>query len=117
MDTCKNNINNINMDTFIYYVILLTLSETVGDIGFKYYAKNNQFAYFNIGITGYIGVCYFLVKSLQESNILMVNGLWDGFSTLFEGAVAFFVLGERLTHIRQYIGYLLLVLGLFLLKN
>jgi multidrug transporter EmrE-like cation transporter len=105
------------MNLVTLYVICITLSETVGDIGFKYYAKNNQFSYFSIGITGYIGVCYFLVKALQQSNILMVNGMWDGFSTLFEGCVAFFILGERLTHIRQYVGYLLLVLGLFLLQD
>ena len=105
------------MNELFLNVIYITLSETLGDIGFKYYAKNNQFAYFSMGITGYIGVCYYLVKSLQQSNILMVNGMWDGFSTLFEGAIAFFVLGERLTHIRQYVGYLLLVLGLYLLAD
>jgi multidrug transporter EmrE-like cation transporter len=105
------------MNLVTLYVICITLSETVGDIGFKYYAKNNQFSYFNIGITGYIGVCYFLVKALQQSNILMVNGMWDGFSTLFEGAIAFFILGERLPHIRQYIGYVLITLGLFLLQD
>ena len=105
------------MDKFYLDILWITLSEIVGDTGFKYYAKNNELSFFSMGITGYAGVCYYLVQALQHSNILMVNGTWDGFSTLLEGLFAFVVLGERLIHIRQYIGYLLLVIGLFLLRN
>jgi multidrug transporter EmrE-like cation transporter len=105
------------MDKFYLDILWITLSEIVGDTGFKYYAKNNELSFFSMGITGYAGVCYYLVQALQHSNILMVNGTWDGFSTLLEGLFAFIVLGERLIHIRQYIGYLLLVIGLFLLRN
>jgi|LakMenEpi03Aug12_release.lakeMendotaPanAssembly.Ray.scaffolds.fasta_scaffold143739_2 multidrug transporter EmrE-like cation transporter len=105
------------MDKFYLDILWITLSEIVGDTGLKYYAKNNDFSFFSMGITGYAGVCYYLVQALQNSNILMVNGTWDGFSTLLEGLFAFVVLGERLIHIRQYVGYLLLIVGLFLLRN
>jgi multidrug transporter EmrE-like cation transporter len=98
-------------------ILLITLFEIIGDTGFKYYAKNNNFNYLNLGISGYVGVCYYLVHAFQNFNILMVNGMWDGFSTLLEGAFAFFVLGERLIHRRQYIGYILITIGLFLLVD
>jgi multidrug transporter EmrE-like cation transporter len=105
------------MNYLYIHVLLITLFETVGDIGFKYYAKNNNWENFTLGISGYIGVCYYLIQSFQQSNILIVNGMWDGFSTLFEGAIAFFILGERLVHVRQYIGYILITIGLFLLVD
>lgn len=105
------------MNNFYLDILWITLAEIVGDTGLKYYAKNNKFSFFSMGITGYAGVCYYLVQAFQRSNILMVNGTWDGFSTLLEGLFAFVVLGERLIHIRQYVGYLLLVVGLFLLRD
>ncbi len=104
------------MNEFYIDILWITLSEIIGDTGFKYYAKNNDFNFLSMGITGYAGVCYYLVQALHHGNILMVNGTWDGFSTLFEGLFAFIVLGERLIYIRQYIGYILITIGLFLLR-
>ena len=105
------------MNNFYTDILWITLSEIIGDTGFKYYARNNELSFFSMGITGYTGVCYYLIQALQHKNILMVNGTWDGFSTLLEGIFAFIVLGERLIHIRQYVGYILITIGLFLLRD
>lgn len=109
---CIKSMNNFYTD-----ILWITLSEIIGDTGFKYYARNNELSFFSIGITGYAGVCYYLIQALQHKNILMVNGTWDGFSTLLEGIFAFIVLGERLIYIRQYVGYILITIGLFLLRD
>jgi multidrug transporter EmrE-like cation transporter len=46
----------------------------------------------------------------------MVNGAWDGTSTLIEGFAAYLFLGERLDSYLQYVGLAFIVLGLYLLK-
>jgi len=97
-------------------IVMLSLVEIIGDFAFKKFANEGGAVYFAAGVTGYIGVIYFLIRSLQGSTILMVNGAWDGMSTLIESVAAFVFLGERFEHIGQYIGLLLIVLGLFLLR-
>lgn len=97
-------------------IILLSLVEIIGDFALKRFANEGGAVYFATGIVGYMGVIYFLIRSLQGSTILMVNGAWDGVSTLIESIAAFIFLGERFEHIGQYIGLLLIVLGLFLLR-
>jgi len=54
--------------------------------------------------------------SLQGSTILMVNGAWDGISTIMNSLAAYIVLGERFESWIQYFGLLLIIIGLFLLK-
>jgi len=68
------------------------------------------------GILGYVGVIFFLIKSLRGSSVMMVNAAWDGISALIESIAAYFILGERLSDPNQYIGIGLIVCGLFFLK-
>jgi multidrug transporter EmrE-like cation transporter len=95
---------------------LLSLTEIIGDYGFKQFANNGGINNFAIGIFGYIGVIWFLIRSLQGSTILLVNNAWDGMSTLIESLFAFFILNERLDDITQYFGIVFIIVGLFLLK-
>jgi multidrug transporter EmrE-like cation transporter len=97
-------------------IFFLTTTEIVGDYGLKLFANNGGIQNFCIGITGYIGVVYFLIRSLQGSTILLVNNAWDGMSGLIESAFAFFILNERLNSIYQYIGIAFIIIGLLLLK-
>ena len=69
------------------------------------------------GITGYMGVVFFLIKSLAGSSILVVNALWDGISSLIGSAAAMIFLGQRLESKVQYVGLILTVVGLVLLKH
>ena len=94
----------------------LSLIEIIGDFALKKFANEGGIAYLATGITGYIGVIYFLIRSLQGSTVLMVNGAWDGMSAILEFIAAFIILGERFEHAGQYIGLVFIVVGLFLLQ-
>ena len=97
-------------------IIGLSLVEIIGDFGYKQFANHGGILSFAVGTLGYIGVVGMLIVSLQNSTILMVNGAWDGISCLIESIAAYIFLGERLHHSSQYIGIVLISLGLYLLK-
>jgi multidrug transporter EmrE-like cation transporter len=98
-------------------ILLLSTVEIFGDFNLKWYADSNNPAYLGGGVLGYIGVIYFLVKSLQSDNVLYVNGMWDGVSGLIESLAAYVVLGDRLEKPRNYIGLLVVIVGIALLKH
>ena len=97
-------------------VLLLCFAEIVGDFGYKEFANKGGIQHFSVGTLGYVGVIYFLIRSLQGSQILLVNAAWDGLSTLIESVAAFVVLGERFDDPRKYVGVLFIVVGLFFLR-
>lgn len=100
-----------------YYDIgLLCLTEIVGDFGFKEFANKGGLKNFLVGTTGYIGVVYSLIRSLQGSQVLLVNAAWDGLSALIESIAAIIVLGEKFNDPWKYFGIFLIVLGLFFLR-
>lgn len=47
------------------YISLLILTEIVGDFGFQQFANHGGLKPFAVGITGYIGVIYYLIRSLH----------------------------------------------------
>lgn len=97
-------------------IVGLSAIEIIGDFGLKLFANNGGLIPFLFGIVGYVGVVFMLIVSLQGSSILMVNGAWDGISTIIESLAAFIFLGERFESLIQYLGLLLIIIGLFLLK-
>ena len=97
-------------------IALLSLAEIVGDFGFKDFARTGGLDGFAQGAVGYVGVIYFLIKSLAQGNVLYVNGMWDGSSAIFESLAAFIILGERFNHPMQYIAIGLIVTGIFMLR-
>ena len=94
----------------------LCLTEIIGDFGYKEFANKGGLLPLSIGIGGYIGVVYWLIVSLQDSNILLVNGAWDGISAIVESIAAYIFLGERFNSNIQYIGLVLIIIGVYLLK-
>jgi multidrug transporter EmrE-like cation transporter len=94
----------------------LILIEIVGDFGYKKFADEGGIKNFMVGTTGYIGVIYFLIRSLQGTQLLLVNAAWDGLSALLESLAAMIFLGERFEDPTKYIGIVLIVIGLFFLK-
>jgi multidrug transporter EmrE-like cation transporter len=42
--------------------------------------------------------------------------MWDGVSAILETLAAYFILGERLNNTWQYVGLVLLIVGLFLVR-
>ena len=97
-------------------ITFLCLTEIVGDFGFKYFANEGGILNFITGFSGYIGVIYYLIRSLQGSQVLLVNAAWDGISALLESIAAFIFLKERFDDPWKYIGIILIVIGLYFLK-
>ena len=97
-------------------VSALSISEIVGDFGFKGVARFGDINSWLTGIGGYIGVIYFLIRSLRVGNVLYTNAAWDGISAVLESLFAFFIAGERLTNPVQYMGVVFIIAGLFALK-
>jgi multidrug transporter EmrE-like cation transporter len=94
----------------------LIITEIIGDFGFQKFANGGGIMPFSVGISGYIGVIYFLIRSLQGSQILLVNVVWDGLSALLETIAAMVILGEYFEDPWKYVGIILIILGLFFLK-
>jgi multidrug transporter EmrE-like cation transporter len=109
------------MQDNIYYIILLCIVEIFGDFALEKYAinKNGPYNYFYLlsGCILYIFVVYFLIKSLENSNILYVNGMWDGISAIIESLSAMIFLGESFQHNIQYLGLVFIIIGLFFIKK
>jgi len=96
-------------------VILLSLTELVGDLSFKYFARTNLLSYLVGGVTAYTGVIYFLIKCLRQANLMYVNGMWDGISAIISTLALYFIFGEKLNNTSQYVGLILIIVGVILL--
>ncbi len=99
------------------YLVILSITEIVADFSLEKYANSGGASYFGVGAVGYAAVVYLLIQALRGSNILYINNMWDGISSIIETLAAFFILGERFTYPRQYIGVLFIVFGLFILHK
>ncbi len=97
-------------------VTALSLAEIVGDFGFKQFANQGGIIPLVTGIVGYFFVIGFLIVSLQGSSVLLINNLWDGLSAIIESIAAYIFLGERFEHFSQYLGMIMIIAGVFLLK-
>ncbi len=97
-------------------LIPLCIAEIIGDFGYKEYANKGGLVHFSIGTVGYIGVIYYLIQSLQGSQVLLVNAAWDGLSALIESVAAFVLLGERFTDPWKYVGLGFIIIGLFFMR-
>jgi len=93
-------------------IVTLSVSEIIGDFALKEFANKGGLLPLSIGISGYIGVVYCLIFSLQNSNILFINGI----TTIVESIAAYIFLGERFNSYIQYIGIVLIIIGIYLLK-
>jgi len=98
-------------------IFFMSIAEIVGDFGFKGVARQGGVNNWIAGIAGYIGVVYFLIRSLRVGNVTYVNGMWDGVSAILETLAAFIIFGERLNTPYQYFGLALIIGGIFCLKS
>lgn len=97
-------------------ILALSAIEIAGDFALKKFSNEGGIKNLSIGILGYIGVIYFLIMSLQGSSVLLVNAGWDGVSAIIETLSAYFILGERLESQIQYLGIVIIIIGLFMIK-
>jgi multidrug transporter EmrE-like cation transporter len=97
-------------------LVPLIFTEIVGDFGYKKFANKGGIKNFAVGTIGYIGVVYYLIRSLQGSQVLLVNAVWDGLSALIESIAAIIILGEKFDDPCKYFGIFLIIIGLFFLQ-
>lgn len=109
-------LSKIQMDWGFLYVVFLSVIEIYGDFNLRWFAQTSQPNFLLHGILGYAGVVFFLIQSLRHGNVLYVNGLWDGMSGLIESLVAYYYLGDRLKNTQQYVGLLMTLAGVALMK-
>ena len=105
------------MDWGFIYIWLLSAIEIYGDFAFRFYAQTNSNGWLFQGIIGYIGVVYFLIQSFRYNNVLYVNNMWDGASSIIESIAAYVLLGDRLKKPTQYVGIIMIMLGMYLVRN
>jgi multidrug transporter EmrE-like cation transporter len=98
-------------------IVTLSLVEVFGDFNLVWYTQTNQVEFLYKGILGYIGVVYFLIQALRGGNLLYVNGMWDSLSTVINSIAAFILLGDRLKTNSQYLGLILIIVGIYMLKD
>ena len=63
---------------------ILSLFEVFGDFMLKSYSATGLTSKLGLGLLGYTGVIISLIWSFKTGNVLVVNGLWDGMSTIIE---------------------------------
>jgi len=101
---------------FILIIIFLSLAEFVGDANFKIYSQNKKFKNLIFGIIGYIFLVKFLIEALKQRNLILTNGMWNAIETIIETALAYWLLHERLTSWKQWLGLSLIVFGIIFLN-
>lgn len=102
---------------FLLIILLLSLTEFIGDSNFKFYARTDKSMYLFIGIIAYIFVVKFLIMALKQSNLLFVNMYWNGIESITETLLAYFILRERLTNWKQWLGFISISAGIFFLNS
>ena len=93
-------------------VMLMSSAEIFGNSNFQRFAQSNESKHFLLGVLGYAGVIFFLVKSFGHGNMLWVTTMWEGMIILMSASFAYFYLGERFSHPVQYLGILLGLLAM-----
>ena len=93
-------------------VCCMTMTEIFGNFNIQKYAQTNRRSDLLLGLLGYMGVIYFLIRSFSHGNMLWVGAMWEGMIIVLSSAFAYFYLGERFHHPVQYFGILLGILAM-----
>ena len=79
------------------------------------YAETGKKKHLILGLLGYAGLLYFLIKIFGSGsgNMLHVNTMWQSIVVVLGSLVAYFWLGDRMSHPVQYLGIVLGMLAVF----
>lgn len=102
--------------SFVIIIIIISLIEYIGDSNFKLYARNDTYHNLIIGSIAYIIIVLLLIFILKYTNVLYINGMWDGVSAIIESILAILLLKEKLYNPIQYFGLFLIISGIFVLN-
>jgi len=94
--------------------LFLTLTELVGDVSLRDYAKTGATTSLAVGTGSYIGLQALLIHYLKDNKLSIVNGYWDGFSNILT-TITGMALGESLSPL-QITGLLMISAGVIMLE-
>ena len=100
------------MNVFLL-IIFVSLIEFIGDSNFKFYARSAKKNNLIIGIIAYAIMIVFIILILKKTNVMYMNGMWDGISAVIESLLAFILLHETLSNRFQYLGLIFIIFGIF----
>ena len=101
---------------FLYLIIAVSLVEYFGDQNFQKFAKTGKTSNLVYGVIFYAFMLKLLIEALKKANLIYMNGMWDGISTIIGTIFAWWLLHERLSNPMQWLGLLLILLGLLSLN-
>lgn len=106
------------MGIVILLIILISVVEFIGDANLKFFARNGlKYDHLLYGSIAYIFVVLLLIYTLKFTNVIYINGMWDGISAIVESVLAIILLKEKLSNKYQYLGLGLIISGIFLLNT
>lgn len=111
-----SNKQQVSNYKFFFDILLVSMLEYIGDSSFKKYSKSKSKSDLYIGIISYIIVIYLLVQILTYSNVMQMNIQWDAVSAILETVLAYLFLRETLSGVTQYIGFILIILGMIFMN-
>jgi multidrug transporter EmrE-like cation transporter len=94
--------------------LFLSLTELVGDVSLREYAKTGSQSSLVVGTASYIGLEALMIRYLKNNKLSIVNGYWDGFSNILT-TMAGMALGESLSPL-QITGLLMISAGVLMLE-
>ena len=104
-------------DVGFWHIVALSVIEIYGDFSLRFFAQTNSTKWLVHGLLGYAGVVYMLIRSFKFKNVLYVNGMWDGVSGITESIASYVFLGDRLETPTEYLGLVLIISGVALMKG
>jgi multidrug transporter EmrE-like cation transporter len=101
---------------FLYLILAVSVVEYFGDQNFQKFARSGKNTNLVYGVIFYALMIKLLIEALKKSNLIYMNGMWDGISTIIGTIFAWWLLKERLSNPMQWLGILLILLGLLALN-
>lgn len=96
----------------LIHVFAMSCAEIYGNTNLKLFTQTNSHRHLMGGILGYIGVIFFLIKSLMGGGLMYVSIMWEAMITILGSLVAYFYLNERFDHWVQYLGVVMALLAM-----
>lgn len=103
-------------NTTLFKVAVMSVLEIIGLFQIRFFAETNNVLNLFQGVLAYLGTIFMLANALRTSDLLRVKPLWDGVSGIFVAIVSYYVLGDRLDSLYEYIGLAMIFGGVFLMQ-
>ena len=96
-------------------IYAITVSELAGDYSFKKYIEEHRHnpLFKILGYAAYIVCLEFFQNSIEAKGLAWSNAMWDSYSNIATGSMAFLFLGEKATE-QEIVGYVLITIGIML---